>query len=470
MKDVIFREYDIRGIVDQEFFVEEVYNLTQAIIVYFRQQRPSINTIALGMDGRLHSAAIGHEMCRALTDAGINVLFLGVCPTPVLYFSLFTTPVQGGLMITASHNAKEYNGIKICLGTTSVWGNQIQAIKELYHAKQKYRASTNGTITDYPLIPTYVAWLSNHFAHLKGFAYPIIIDCGNGAAGTVLPSLLAELAWPHTTLLYPEVDGTYPNHEADPTVAQHMTALKNAILSHPGTLGIGLDGDCDRMIPMTKHGTLVSGDQLLALFAHPIVQAHPGAPVVFDVKSSAALIKLLEQWKAQPIMSPAGHSIIKKVMAEHQALIAGELSGHFFFKDKYFGYDDGIYALLRLCELLYYHNTTLDALLTIFPPTVTSPELRIGCPDAQKKAIVAQVHTFFNNYPEANIITIDGIRVVFPFAWGLIRPSNTQPMLSMRFESTTREGLSRIIALFYEALRPYLPAATLAPLTQLEIP
>lgn len=456
MKDIIFREYDIRGIVDQELSIDHVYDLTRAIVYYFHQHNPSIQTIAVGMDGRTHSPSIKDEMCRALQDSGLNVLFIGTCPTPALYFSLFTTPVDGGLMITASHNGKEYNGIKICLGTQSVWGNALQTIKDLYKKKAAVPATQKGTLTYYPIIPHYVAWLAHHFAHLKKSTLRMIIDSGNGAGGTVLPDLIRAMEWPHVTLLYADVDGTYPNHEADPTVAANMRDLKELLVRTNTPLGIGLDGDCDRMVPMTHEGTLVPGDQLLALFADQVLKNNPESSIVFDIKSSSGLIELITKWRGIPVMSPSGHSIIKNMMRTHHALLAGELSCHFFFKDRYFGYDDGIYALLRLWEIIEKRQKPLAALLTCFPRKYSSPELRLAYPHEKKEEIITQLKHLFSTIPNTELITIDGIRITLPYGWGLVRSSNTQACLSMRFESDTKSGLKKIMHLFYDALMPYL--------------
>lgn len=465
MKDVIFREYDIRGIVGKEFLINQAYDLTRAIAFYLRKHNPAIKTIAVGMDGRTHSPAIKKEICRALNDSGIDVRFVGLCPTPALYFALHTTPVDGGLMITASHNAKEYNGIKICLGTSSIWGVEIQEIKKLYKENAHIAADKKGTTSDYPIVPTYVEWLSDHFSHLKKINPEIVIDCANGTAGIVVPDLLKKMGWNKSTLLYPEVDGTYPNHEADPTVEENMAQVKRMLQKTDATFGIGFDGDCDRMAPMTKNGFLVPGDQLLAVFAQPILKQHPGAGIVFDIKSSAGLIELLEKWGADPIMSPSGHSIIKETMQQYSALLGGELSCHFFFKDRYFGYDDGIYAALRLLEIMYETGKSLAELIAIFPQKQSSPELRLACPEDKKKEIITAIKKELNQrYPAASIITLDGLRVTFDFGWGIIRSSNTQPVLSMRFESETHEGLAHVIDIFYELLKPYLDQAALSTL------
>ena len=299
MKDTIFREYDIRGKVDQELIIDQVYDLTRAIAYYFLQHNQTMKTIAVGMDGRTHSPKIKKEMCRALIDSGLNVLFLGVCPSPALYFALYNEPVDGGLMITASHNTKEYNGIKVCLGTESIWGKELQLIKKLYKEKKHIDTKQIGTVRDYPIVPKYIDWLVNHFRSLANLDLKVVIDCGNGAAGTVLPELIKKMNWKHISLLYPEVDGTYPNHEADPTVEKNMQDVKELLATTDFEFGVGLDGDCDRMAVMTKGGKLIPGDQLLAVFTYYLLQNNPQASIVFDIKSSSGLTELIEKKRSK---------------------------------------------------------------------------------------------------------------------------------------------------------------------------
>lgn len=480
MLDVIFREYDIRGKVGSELLIDQVYDLTRAILYYLKQQKPTVHTIAVGMDGRVHSREIKDEMCRAIQDSGFDVLFVGMCPSPVLYFALHTIPtVDAGLMITASHNPKEYNGIKICLGKETIWGAQIQEIKKLYKEKKKIDAPIAGTYEDLDLIPIYIDWLAKHFDHLVGMNLAAVVDCANAAGGTVLPALVKRMQWQNITLLYPEVDGNYPNHEADPTVEENMADLKAILCGQAllrqgfegrdqsdGTglrpaIGIGLDGDCDRMAAMTRQGFLVPGDLLLAIFAQQVVQAHPGAAVVFDIKSSSGLIELLNKWHAKPILSATGHSYIKQAMKKNNAVLGGELSCHFFFHDRYFGYDDGIYAMMRLFEILTASGKTLEQLLMVFPKKFSSREFRVPCREEDKKSIIGAVHDFFAQRKDAKLVTIDGVRVDMPEGWGIVRASNTQPVMSMRFESDSPQGLQVVKQLFIDALAPYYTGSQL---------
>ena len=401
------------------------------------------------------------EMCRALTDSGLDVVFVGICPTPGLYFALRTLPVDGGLMITASHNPKEYNGMKICLGTESVWGEEIQEIKRLYKAGQHIATHAIGQMNEYPIVDEYVNMLADHFKHLVGMQLSAVIDCGNGAAGTVLPQLVERMQWKNVQLLYCDVDGTYPHHEADPTVEKNMLDVKKFLATTNAAVGLGLDGDCDRLGAMTKAGELVSGDKLLAVFAQPLLKENAGATIVFDIKASEGLIELLYAWGAQPHMSPSGHTNIKERMKKYNALLAGELSGHYFFKDRYYGFDDGIYALLRLFEILQTSGKSLQELLAVFPKKYSSLEYRLACPEEKKAAVIAAIQKAFTARDDITMVTVDGIRATMPYGWGLVRPSNTQAVLSMRFESDSREGLQKVKQDFIAILSHHLDAEVL---------
>lgn len=455
MIDAIFREYDIRGKVGSEFAIDQVYDLACAIAYYFVQHNPDVKTVVVGMDGRTHSPQIKDELVRGLMDSGLNVLFVGLCTSPALYFALYNCNVQAGLMITASHNPKEYNGLKICLGRNSVWGAQVKEIRDLFKQKKRITAQSAGTLQEQPIIPTYINWLVNHFASLKGMSLPIVIDCGNGAGGLVIPELVRRMEWPNVQLLYCDVDGTYPNHEADPVKEKNMADVKKLLQDTDAELGIGLDGDADRMVPMTKEGFLVPGDQLLALFSQQVLQELPGSSIVFDIKSSSGLSELITQWGGTPCMSPSGHAIIKDYMRKHHAVLGGELSCHFFFRDVYFGYDDGIYAMLRLLALLHETHESLDTLLKVFPKKYSSSEIRIECADDKKHAVVDAVRAYFRKRPDISLVEIDGARIATNYGWGIVRVSNTQPALSMRFEADSPEGLVQIKQEILPALMPH---------------
>ena len=455
MVDHIFREYDIRGKVGSELIVEEMYDLVRSLIYFLVHKDPQTRTVALGIDGRVHSPILKDAAIKAITDSGLDVLFLGVCPTPTLYFSQFTMPVQAGLMITASHNPAEYNGIKIVHNRESVWGKDLLEVRRLYNNKMRVYAAQPGTCTNIDGVQLYIDYLVQHFAHLDGMMLPVLIDCANAVGGLVFPHLIKRLNWKNVTLLYDTLDGTFPNHEADPVVAGNMVVMKEMLATGSYAVGIGLDGDCDRMAPMTTSGYLVPGDQLLALFSYYILKNNPGARIVFDVKASQGLIDLLNSWGAHPCMSACGHSIIKNEMKKQGAVLAGELSCHFCFKDRYFGYDDGIYAALRLLEILTQTKQPLEELIASFPRKFSSPEIRVACEEEHKKIIMDTVKEYFKDRANTTMLTIDGIRLTFDIGWGLIRPSNTQSVLSLRFEGETLEDLHAIEREFLVVLKPF---------------
>jgi phosphomannomutase/phosphoglucomutase len=455
MVDHIFREYDIRGKVGSELITEQMYLLTQAIAAFFIRKNPAIKTVAVGMDGRLHSPTLKHEAVRALQDSGLNVVFLGICPTPTLYFSQFAMQVDAGIMITASHNPAEYNGLKIVFNRESVWGKDLMTIRELYKQGVEHIPTRIGTYHEVDGVDQYVDYLVQAFSHLHGLTNSAIIDCANAVGGVAFPRLIKKLNWKNVHLLYPELDGTYPNHEADPVVEKNMHAVRERLKQDNYEFGIGLDGDCDRMAAMTKSGYLIPGDQLLGVFSKEILRDHPGAAIVFDVKASQGLIDQLTQWGARPCISACGHSIIKNEMKKTGALLGGELSCHFCFKDRYFGYDDGIYAALRLFELLHLSKKSLDELIAPFPKKYSSPEIRMNCSEDQKNGIVQGVKEFFAERSDATLLTIDGVRVTLPYGWGLVRASNTQAVLSLRFEADSPEQLVAIKKEFITALKPF---------------
>jgi phosphomannomutase / phosphoglucomutase len=461
VKETIFREYDIRGIVNSELHIDQCYNLGQAIVTYLKKQNPKLDTIVVGMDGRQHSKPISDVLIQAIIDLGLDVIYIGLVPTPAMYFTVNYLDFSAGLIVTASHNPKEYNGVKIW----DLLGKDIQEIKKIFYEKTFYQNESGkaGVICPYDIVTDYIDYLAEQFSHLQNCSVKAVIDCGNGSAGVVLPRLIQEMGWRDVKLLYADVDGTFPNHEADPTVSKNMQDVALELRENKQfLLGIGFDGDGDRMNPMTKSGYLVPGDQLLALYAQKVVDDYPGAAVVFDIKASSSLIELLEKWEARPIISPSGHSIIKDTLKKHNALLGGELSCHFFFKDRYFGYDDGIYAAMRLIEILQEEKKSLEKLLKIYPQKISSPEIRIKCNTEKEKVdIVNHVKTVFALRKDAKLITIDGVRAQMPYGWGLVRASNTQSVICLRFESRSQNGNKQVKEDFFKALKPFFRVAKL---------
>lgn len=452
----IFKEYDIRGIVQEDLHIDEIYNFGRSFAYLLATKKPGSKTVAVGMDGRLHSAAIKEQLVAGLLDSGIDVIFVGLCPSPALYFATHTLPVDAAIMITASHNPKEYNGFKICLGTQPLWGDDIQELYRCYANNHQIKTRDRGSYAQEDIVPLYVDWLVKEFSHLKNMNLSALIDCGNGAAGAVIPLLIEKMEWQNVKTLYEEIDGNYPHHEADPVKMENMLDLKEKVIADGYNMGIGLDGDADRMAPLTGNGTLVSGDLLLGMYAQEILKEHKDLSVVFDVKSSSLLMEHLNNIGAHAHMSATGHVHVKEMMRETDALLAGEVSCHFCFKDRYFGYDDGIYAMLRLFELLERNNLKLDDMLQIYPESYTTPEIRIACQEEKMEDAINTIIHFFSRKQNAEIITIDGARVTLPYGWGIVRASHTEPVLSMRFESSTADGLERIKNDFSIAMRNYI--------------
>lgn len=461
-KESIFKEYDIRGVVGTEFEVQDMHDIACAIATYFLEKDASIKTIALGADGRIHSPSIKQHIRQALLERGFNVVDIGTCTTPILYFTLHTCPVDAGLMITASHNPGEYNGIKICRGIHSVSGPEIKRIRDLYLNKQWIEQQEQvGSYQEVDMIARYVQYLATLFPHLVGANFNAIIDCGNGAAGTVLPLLLQRMQWTNVKLLYAEVDGAYPHHIADPTVEKYMQDLRVALANSAAELGLGFDGDCDRMAPMAKSGQLVKGDQLLTIYSKGILEQYPGSSIVFDISSSLVLHDVVRKWGGIPVLSSTGIAQIKKKMAEAKALIGGEISCHTVFKDRYFGFDDGIYSMMRLFELLQMTGQTLDHLLTEFPSAFSSPTYRLPCERSVCLRIISHLQEYFSQFQDVELITIDGLRIHFPYGWAIVRASNTEPVMSMRLEGNTVEDLNRMKKEFYDLINPYMDCSLL---------
>ena len=456
MQDIIFREYDIRGKVGSELAIDQVYDLARAIAYYFVSKSSLVQHIAVGMDGREHSPAIKSEVCRALQDSGFDVVFIGICPSPVLYFALHTQSLDAGIMITASHNPKEYNGLKICLGTKSVWGAQVKEIAALFKQKKHIASTHKGSYTENLLCDAYVQWLVDNFPLLQKSSISAVIDCGNGAGAAVIPQLIKQMGWTQVKSICDTIDGSYPNHEADPVVAENMQEVKQYLASTNTQLGIGLDGDADRMAPMTKNGYLVPGDELLSLFARPIIEKNQGTAIICDIKSSLGLLQMVEQAGGRACMVPAGHAIIKEHMYAEQALLGGELSCHFIFADRYFGYDDGIYAMLRLFELIENGGKRLEELLVDYPHLYSSPEFRIACDEDKKSLVIARVKEYFEQKQGVSLITVDGVRAQFKDCWALIRASNTQAVVSVRFEARTAQLFEEMRQDFIFVLHEYL--------------
>jgi phosphomannomutase/phosphoglucomutase len=435
MNPQMFREYDIRGIAGVDMDEEDVFRIGQGVGTYLRKL--DCRRVVVGRDCRLTSDTYAEKIMAGLQSVGCDVTDIGVCPTPVLYFSIQHFDMEGGVMVTASHNPGKYNGFKLCKGSDSIHGKQILEIRDIIDAGDF--ADGNGDRSTADAISPYHAFLKENIE--LGKPLRIGVDAGNGTAGVVaVPALKAHGCEVHD--LYCEMDGTFPNHEADPTVLKNMTDLIDLVKEKKLDVGIGYDGDGDRIGVVDENGQIIYGDKLLIIFAREILSRRPGATFISEVKCSQTMYDDIEKHGGRAIMWKTGHSLIKKKMKEENAALAGEMSGHMFFADRYFGFDDATYASLRLLEILSRTDQPLSALLADVPETFTTPEIRVECPDDQKFDVVERITAHFKK--DHDVIDIDGMRVLFGDGWGLVRASNTQPALVLRFEALSENRLNEI--------------------------
>lgn len=438
----IFREYDIRGIAETDFTDDNVYTLGRACGTYYVSRGEK--KVIVGQDVRISSPRIAKAMHKGLNDSGCDVIDIGVVPTPVLYFSLFHYNTGNGIMITASHNPKEFNGCKVAQNKSTIYGEEIQKLRRLTEADTF--ATGKGTITTLDVVPAYIDYVLDHMRIKKGIK--VAIDTGNGTCGPLVDTLMKKIGADYQ-ILYKEPDGNFPNHLADPTVVEHISELIEVVKNGSFQCGIGFDGDGDRIGVLDENGEIIWGDVLLAIYAEKVLERIPGAKIIFEVKCSQGLIERIDALGGVPLMYKTGHSLIKaKMRAEHSPL-AGEMSGHIFFADRYYGFDDAMYASLRLLEILS-DDAKLSTLAHKVPQYYSTPEIRIETNDEKKFHIVEELKEYFKK--TYTVIDIDGVRVVFPDGWGLVRPSNTQPALVLRFEAKTKERLDEIRALFLDRL------------------
>ena len=433
MNPDIFREYDIRAIAGEDITEDEVHLLGKGIGTYLKAR--GCTRLAVGQDCRLTSDAYAARLIDGLTGAGCDVIDIGVCPTPLLYFSIQFLKQEGGVMVTASHNPKEYNGFKICMGPDSVHGKDIQEIRQIIDD----RAFTegNGTRSARNVTDDYQAYIRQNIDLPNPLR--VGVDAGNGTGGVVAVPLLKALGC-EVHDLYCDMDGTFPNHEADPTVLDNLQDLIALVKEKGLDVGIGYDGDSDRIGVVDEQGRIIYGDKLMILFSREILSRKPGATFISEVKCSQVMYDDITRNGGRAIMWKTGHSLIKSKMRDENAALAGEMSGHLFFEDRYLGYDDAIYASCRLLEILSKTGKRISELLADVPETVTTPEIRVECPDRKKFKVVGKVTDYFRE--RYRVIDIDGVRVLFDDGWGLVRASNTQPALVLRFEAMTEEKLS----------------------------
>jgi len=432
MNPAVFREYDVRGLVGSDLDEEFVYLLGKAIGSYAVAH--GAKRMALGRDCRLSSESYAKGVARGILSTGVDVVDIGLCATPMLYFAIRHLKTDGGVMVTGSHNPSDFNGFKICIGPDTIFGAQIQALRNIIESGS-FNAG-EGTYTRQGINGEYEDYLFEH-VQLKP-DIKIVLDGGNGMGG--IPALLLLKRYGcQVSNLYCDPDGRFPNHFPDPTVPENLEELIRTVMEKQADIGIAYDGDADRIGVVTDKGEILWGDELLLLFSRFILKEHPGAAIIGDVKCSRKLYDDITAHGGRGIMWKAGHSLIKEKMKEEKALLAGEMSGHIFFADRYFGFDDAIYASLRILEILSQTGEKLSNLLADLPKTVSTPEIRIAYPDDKKFGLVESLRDHFAKTHA--IIAIDGVRVAFDDGWGLLRASNTQPALVLRFEASTEEKL-----------------------------
>ena len=444
----IFREYDIRGLADREL-TDEVARSVGAAFAQLMSERGK-KTIAVGRDVRLSSPRIQAALTEGLRGSGANVIDVGEVPTPALYFAILDLKADGGVMVTGSHNPIEYNGLKLSDGISSLHGPEIQDLRN--------RIDSMGPLTGHGTVETrsvdkdYLNDLVSHITLERKLR--VVVDPGNGSASILGPQFIRAIGC-EVDAIFATPDGRFPNHLPDPTVPALMRSLQDRVRETGADLGIGFDGDADRVGAVDEKGRLLYGDQLLGLYAQDVLSRRPGEPIIFEVKCSQGLVDLVREKGGQPVMWKAGHSLIKAKMRETKAPLGGEMSGHMFFADEFYGYDDALYAAGRLLRIVAAGETSLAVLVDALPQSryVSTPELRLDCTDARKFDIVEAVRKHFAALHD--VIDIDGVRVQFGDGWGLIRASNTQPALVVRFEATSKERLQAIQREVYDVLAAF---------------
>ena len=488
----IFREYDIRGVVGEDLTDEAARLIGWAFAVNLLRvndmspEDAGELKVAIGRDVRLHSEKLCNRLIEGIISTGINVVDVGVCPTPLLYYSLFNIDVNGGIMITGSHNPPEFNGFKLCVGKESLHGDAVQEIRRIIEDKEKWKKELGslkmiGQVEFVPIVEAYLTYIREQFVFDHKPLQPpvkVVVDSGNGTAGVIAPRVLREMGC-EVIELYSQPDGRFPNHHPDPTVPENLFDLIKTVKEKGADFGVAYDGDADRIGVVDENGDIIWGDRLMIIYAKDILKEWPGAPVVSEVKASQVLYDEIAKAGGEPVMWKAGHSLIKAKMKEIDAVLGGEVSGHIFFADRFFGYDDAIYATCRLVEILKRerHRSPkrgVSFLLEDVAVTYTTPEIRVSCPDEEKFQVVDRIQETLTagKIPSSvkplsikDIITVDGVRVLFEHGWGLIRPSNTQPVLVLRYEADSEERLTEIRTFMEGVLKATASASLQQPLS-----
>lgn len=468
----IFREYDIRGIAERDLTPPVIEALGHAFAVYLRPK--GVTGVTVGYDARTSSPRLCNDVVRGLVSGGMNVTIIGLCPTPVLYFSLFHLNPGAGVMITGSHNPAEFNGFKLCVGKDTIYGEEIQKLRAIMESASKTGGKTSqksndpNAVSHQPLLPDYIGYLKKQFTAHHEVPLKVVLDSGNGTAGLAAPELIRAMGC-EVIDLFSEPDGRFPNHHPDPTVPKNLTVLIETVQRTHADIGISFDGDSDRIGVVDEQGNILWGDQLMVIFSRDILRERPGATFVSEVKCSQTMYDDIRSRGGNAIMWKTGHSLIKAKMKEVHAAMAGEMSGHLFFADRYLGYDDAIYAACRIVEILKKikiergTGMSLSTLLEDLPKTYNTPEIRFDCADTVKFRVVEKARELFTrddlSLLPREVITVDGIRAVFREGWGLIRASNTQPVLVMRFEANSPAALAVIQQFMEEQVRTIIAQA-----------
>ena len=447
--DSIFRAYDIRGVVPETLTAETAYWVGRAIgSESLAKGEPNVS---VGRDGRLSGPELVERLIQGVADSGCHVSDVGLVPTPALYYAANVLAGKSGVMLTGSHNPSNYNGFKIVIAGDTLANEQIQAL----HTRLKTNDLTRGegSIARVEILQRYFSQIVGDIQLARRLK--VVVDCGNGAAGVIAPQLIEALNC-EVIPLFCEVDGNFPNHHPDPGKPENLVDLIAKVKEVKADLGLAFDGDGDRVGVVTNTGTMVFPDRLLMLFAQDVLVRNPGAEIIFDVKCTRRLTPLIKEYGGRPLMWKTGHSLIKKKMKETGALLAGEMSGHIFFKERWFGFDDGIYSAARLLEILSKQQSTAEALFETFPNDISTPEINIDVTDESKFSIISALHDA--QWGEAaELTTIDGVRVDYPHGWGLVRASNTTPVLVLRFEAESETELQRIKDVFHAQLKRVAP-------------
>lgn len=449
----IFREYDIRGVVGQGLNPATVYEIGRAIgsIAAERGERQ----VAVARDGRLSGPSLSNALTEGIKSTGRDVIYLGAVPTPVLYYATQVLDTRAGVMVTGSHNPADYNGLKVVIDGQALHG---EVIRDIYRRIQEGRFHTGrGTEQSVELGSEYIRRISDCVRLARPLR--VVVDCGSAIAGELAPSLLRALGC-EVVELYCEVDGHFPHHHPDPSRPQNLADLCATVRSEKAHLGLAFDGDADRLGVVTDEGEIIWPDQVMMPLAQEVLEQHPGAGIVFDVKCSARLARLITERGGQPLMYKSGHSLIKSYMRQTGALLGGEMTGHFAYADEWYGFDDGLYAAARLLRIVSRDERPVTAQFADYPVGINTPELRIemteGEPAVFMKRLIQQA-----DFGPGRVITLDGLRVEFAHSWGLVRASNTTPSLVLRFEADDKQALAEVQGLFRRQLRALDPHLSL---------